>query len=215
MKKLLLILFFLPSMVLSQGVFNFPDLYNLNIDRFDTEENWGSNYNDFYPIGWSVDGKIAYLTIIEYQSGIGGFVCQFIIKNMKNDKVIDSIDFDFSDASFIKKNWHNDSLSIHYLLNKHKIQNDGFGKFNFSSSTKSFKIIFAKGNNKYKLSTFLYPDSINLIADLDYGDWDKLYYGGYFESPFEDRIAILIVRRRDGFEGEHDFGIEFYGKKLD
>ena len=212
MKKTLILLCF-PIFLFSQKTYNFPNSYDFEIERFDLEYNWGSNYANLYPVGWSNDGKIAYLSTILYPEGLGAFVSSFIIQDMKTDEIIEVVYFDeFADEINIKEEWFNNS-KIHDLLNYHKIKNEGFGEINFSSFTSSFKILFEKKSENYELSAYYGQDSSKVISYFQSDE--SMFYGGFFKSPYEERIAILIIVRSAGFEGEQDFDFNFYGKKLD
>ena len=41
-----------------------------------------------------------------------------------------------------------------------------------------------------------------------------LSFEGYFISPFEDRILIILSSYTEGFEAEEDYDLHFYGCSL-
>ena len=225
MKKLLLILLCVPLIGFSQ-IFTEPTTLNL-IDEYDPNWSPGNNLPIFGPIGWSKDGIFAYQ--MTYCAGpcldcCGNYIS---VESAKTDKQIDVIDLNSEENGSIESSWNQNQKEIDSLLLKYNIRNTGFGEFYRSNKLENFEIILKQRSNN-RCDDPVFGTSINyqvLLGNnkvgykrVTSGEIECLYTGlnfeGYFISPFEDRILIVLSAATQGYEGEKDYDLYFYGCSL-
>lgn len=198
----------------------------------------------FAPIGWSKDGKFAYITGID-GSGAGneeiGFY-RWTIQDMVTDKCLwqsehklekdmprEFIDTDDYIARF---KWVFDNMTKEY-----KTDLDKYGiSIDTGLQLSTFPLNYDNSNYKASLTDFGYeekydiPDVISkykVIVEKDgsprifseYKNKDDLYLdaqiAGYVKSPYEPRVAVALCRIQRGWEGPpHPIYFSFVGCHL-
>ncbi len=172
----------------------------------------------FYPLGFSKDGKFAYI-IIPPDEAQGFLTVNLIVQNLVNDHIIFKKKYQFDDfdnnglatnqpTNFkefilryknkieqIKKRYHIASQSPFFiscfndlkLTAKRTFQDqDGLGNF-----LSHFNL---KMHNKAGESKTIYNEAIN-------GYTLNTAIAGFFASPYEERVAIVLLNIRRGWEG--------------
>ena len=227
MKKLFLLLLCVPLISLSQ-IFTEPTTLNLIEVELD-EFGYGGNLPIFGPIGWSKDGIFAY-QMTYCDGGCGCCSNEINVVSAKTDKGIDGIHLPSDENGSIESSWNEKQKEIDKVLLKYNIRNTGFGEFYKSNKIGDFEIIFSKNiiecpddgwiygaeyENHYKL--LIGNDNIGYkkvtSGTQDCGSFG-LSFKGYFISPFEERILIVLSSYSLGYEAEEDYDLHFYGCSL-
>ena len=214
------------------------DRYSVPSRQIEYEFFWnGSNY---YPIGWSRDGNIAFREFREFD-GIGGCLDQIHIQSMVTDKVIKTIDIDEFDPEIsedwdnhcnLDQTWQRERRSILKYLNRYEIQDNSFGFMNKSkqimSNNRKYTIKLSQdlletydgynyeGQNRtsYKLKVYLDGRSKTISKGIIHAH--NIDYLGYYKSPFEERLVIVLqFQDVQGDEYSHNGGIITVGCHLD
>jgi len=230
MKKLLLLLLCIPLISLSQ-IFTEPSTLNLIDVEIDEYGGHGTNLPIFAPIGWSNDGVFAYQRV-KCDGGCGCCTNYISIASAKTDKEIGKINLLSGDWDPDESSWNENQKEIDRVLSKYNIQNTGFGEFYRSYRIDNFEIIFSKNiivcaesdyNGEYGEE---YVNHYRLLIGNDNIGYKKVTSGtqdcgsfglsfeGYFISPFEDRILIVLSSYSLGYEAEEDYDLHFYGCSL-
>ena len=174
-------------------------------------------YDTFYPIGWSQDGKFAYI-IEQADEGSGYYWFEIIIKDVVNNKVVWSWKPSESEEGNLKSTWEeNYKLFAENLNNSEIIQNKNF-------ALKSSK-------TKYKGNDYSIDIETATVTDPDFG-FEKIneitvkikspelgtkqiynkkkdqysrtlgaIISGYILSANDDRIIVILKEERVGYEG--------------
>lgn len=198
---------------------------------------------DFYPLGWSKDSKFAYIVVLANEA-LDFRRAIFRIQDMITDKVIfekkygDQNDKNALISTEFKKFLESKKSDVGHYLSKYHI-NGYDNKFHL------FPIKYEKKLIDYNLKTiheinhyfwhqqFLSRVTIDLYSNTVDGqkkiatktifdkkvDLKSLQYGamviGYLKSPFEERIAIVMIYFRRGWEGPpHTTNFELVGASL-
>lgn len=183
----------------------------------------------FFPIGWSRDGKFAYY-VEPVDEACGCYFAHLVIQDMRTDKVLweykndqsDTMDDngEMEDVDTIEKLWKKNSKLFAHKLSEHGIiasRSTLLGK-TFNSGGRRYtamaKIIKGKNPdgyeprvNKYSL-TLITPKlgSKVLFTSPDHSKdeyWFMLDTGviGALKSPYENRIAVIAMEINRGYEG--------------
>ncbi|MGY8950481.1 MAG: hypothetical protein ACKVJW_01755, partial [Flavobacteriales bacterium] len=196
----------------------------------------GSNY---YPIGWSRDGKIAFRQFTSFD-GIGGCLDEIIIQSTISDKILKTIKLDefnpeesedWDNHCDLDQTWNRERRTILKYLNRYEIEDNSFGLINTSTSIRTsdgeFKIKLSQSlleefsdetgrenSTKYKLKVYFDGDSKTISNDRITAH--NVDYLGYYKSPFENRV-IIVLQYQDSSYGEysHNGGIITIGCDLD
>lgn len=203
-------------------------------DKEGKELNIYKENNDIYILGWSKDGKMAY---IENRSieGRGGYDFYFIIIDLVEDKIT----YQF------KKQWYDNddygespqkrltfqqcikvySKEINKQLKATKIIVKPCEFQNFpakDSKGKDVKFdvkITKKETGEFNFTCMSYEiyaskdNQSKLINSVDNKRCEYVKATGYLKSPYEDRVALIIADSEYVFEGNEVF-ISFYGCNL-
>ena len=199
---------------------------------------------EVYIAGWSKDGKFAYAIQIpnEVRDTEMG---QFIIQDMVTDKIIEKIDWEFSsDESTSPKTFDIymkppiDKIS--HLIKKYHIQSSKTILAHFpiggesATNTVDAKLYMNWSNQPEMFSEeekFVDTFSLKLLKTKNYNTIKRkvlhregnmlqsryldAFVDGYIRSPFENRIAVLLVQIQRGWEGPpHVFNVKFVGASL-
>lgn len=221
---LILALAFLQVSVFAQGkLFSQPKhLLLLGENLVENEDDYNRLLREkFYPIGWSKDGKFAYLTE-PADEACGCYFAEIFIVDLRSDKVLWSGKYTSEGENKpdnLKDHWRKNQKRFSNKLNQYKIiQSKNFANLteSFTSKNDSFQVdLFSD----VKLSDDAYSSEgkveIKLISPQK-GEktlYQQVYQGENFKgimgagigtilrSPFEERIAIVLSQTQRGWEG--------------
>lgn len=175
---------------------------------------------EFYPVGWSKDGKFAYFTE-PADEACGCYFGDLIIQDMRTDKIVWSKEYRGSETKSenLKTHWRKNQKLFARKLAEYGIQP---GK-NF----RSLKLPIKTGADSIKIDFFsnaeLTEDAYNskgsvIIKLVSKQKGSKIVYqkvyngtgsdglmnaqiGAVLQSPFEPRIAVILVETKRGWEG--------------
>jgi hypothetical protein len=198
----------------------------------------------FYPVGWSKDGKLAYY-VEPGDEACGCYFAKLVIKDLKTDKVLWQFDYDSSDLQDTMKNRTPESLAalwrykrdlFNSKLREHNIVAQGRNAFSVfptmyegdqlaaelitKEATQDVQeqslgviqsaVLQLRSKRKGKKTVFeqAYKPEESLPLDM------KVL--GYLKSPFEPRVAIVMVEIWRGYEGPpHTTHTTVVGSSLD
>jgi len=197
----------------------------------------------FYPIGWSKDGKFAYYSE-PGDEACGCYFAKLVILDLVSDKTLWSFDYDSSDAegkgrkhppTTINALWRekrklfNGKLSEYGIVAQRSFNLRLFPinqagdqlttelkiKENKDEETRPYGIV-----NQATLQLISKRNGKKIILDKTYGketDPEPLEMKvlGYLKSPFEPRIAVMLIEIQRGYEGPpHTTQIKIVGSGL-
>ncbi len=174
-------------------------------------------YGKFRPIGWSGDGKLAYI-IEPADEACGCYFFELYIQDMKSDRLV--YEFKHNDngsGDNLSSVWDKNYELFKKELTKHKIIQKGSQKL----QKRDFTINKQKYTAKIKTQSKQDPDfSIELVKNTkvfiskngkekqvmdrksDKHDLlENVTLSGVIASPFEERIAIVLQEENRGYEG--------------
>jgi len=212
------------------------DRYSVPNNQIEYEFYWnGSNY---YPIGWSRDGKIAFRKYTSFD-GIGGCLDEIIVQSMITDKTLKTIKLDEFSPEYsddwdnhcdLDKTWRNERRTVLKYLNRYEIEDNSFGIINTSdrirTDDREFRIKLSQSlleeysdetgrenKTKYKLKVYFDGDSKTISNEMISAH--NVDYLGFYTSPFEDRV-VIVLQYQDISYGEysHNGGIITVGCHL-
>lgn len=190
--------------------------------------------NDIYVLGWSKDGKIAF---IENRGidGRGGHDFLFTIQDLVEDKIcyhkkIECYDFDeFSEYYVLlltlQECINNNAEELNEKLNEYSIivkpsEVQFFPLFDKERNEIKFDVnVIKKGIGKYGLTHMTYEifaiknNKYKILGRKDDVICEYILPTGYIKSPYEDRIALIVADAEHVYEGAEVF-IKFYGCNL-
>lgn len=195
----------------------------------------------FYPIGFSRDGKFAYVKE-PVDEACGCYFANIVIQDLRTDKILWELDFDqgklmdekgkMPPVDTLPRLWRNRSKLINAKLREHKIIPGSFTMLStaFESGGSSFAINSTSerkddedGNSRITRATVSISSSVLGSKSVFSADYDKdLFMNpldagviGAIKNPFEKRIAILFIQVARGYEGPpHTTGIKIVGSDL-
>ncbi|MEL7222864.1 MAG: hypothetical protein AAGJ93_16195, partial [Bacteroidota bacterium] len=177
------------------------------------------------PLGWSNDGKFAYLIEGAYEA-VNNYKLQLFIQDMETDKIVAEQSWEASkqagwteeqDVDF-QKVWATERSNFVGLIAEHQIQ-EGLGvellslPYSFKGRRYQFKNGDVKIQSDYTGSEIVSKHELVTIADglgkkrianVKFGKYDLVqatHVLGIFKSPFEDRVAVLDAAEYRGYEG--------------
>lgn len=178
-------------------------------------------YDKFYPLGWSKDGKFAYLTE-PADEATGFYFFSIQIVNLLNDKVVwewtidENHEIDHSQTN-LKKVWEENYDEFKQALNQHAIvQKEEFklGKLSFQQAGNDYKLEMQTSTEADEEFGIEFVNKINVQLVSPQLGTKKIFskqekdsfildarIEGYFASPYEDRIAVLHTQETRGYEG--------------
>lgn len=183
-------------------------------------------FQKFYPIGWSKDGKFAYV-IEPADEAAGLYFFKLKIQNMISDK--DAYLWEPEEdpeTGSIRQMWKDNQMTFANKLNEHKIipQKDiklldtefstEDGKFkvtieNTMETDPDFGFEVVKTTNIYIKSSELGAKKIYSYTEKDYNQCLGRIVQGVIKSPYEKRIAVLVKEELRGYEGPPNVVKEF------
>ena len=212
MKLLVLIIVFLNVHLLSAQEFNIPPKSDLFQYTVSTSNRPLNTFPDVRIWGWSRDGKIAY-SIEKENPGVGGQVIDFIILNLINDSVVFNLEMEgYDDTSGlyipVEALYNMHRVVISNALRTHNIaggRND-FLRFPFRrndimynsqiTGIQRLTSEFGFGNVVSRYTVLVTADNRRkVISNLNVinSETFEVYIAGYFLSPFENRILVVIA----------------------
>ncbi|MBX3281535.1 MAG: hypothetical protein KF756_03570 [Acidobacteria bacterium] len=195
----------------------------------------------FYPIGFSRDGKFAY-AYEPVDEACGCYFANIVIQDLKTDKTLWELDFDQGELmdgkgemlpiDTLPKVWKYKSKLINSKLREHKIVagNLSMVRADFDHARRSFAVSLdiERGTDDVDISRIT-KATVSLTASgigskvVFSSSYDKVLFInpldasvlGAVKSPYEDRIAILLIEVRRGYEGPpHITQIKIIGADL-
>ncbi len=173
----------------------------------------------FYPIGWSPDGKFAYITE-PADEATGFYFFNFRIQDMVTDKIVWEWKIDVQDQVMegnLQSTWDENKELFTKQLRKHKIVQQNSFQLNGSQFTENgneYKIetqINKKMNELFGLETIaqikvnLSSSALGQKTIYSMKDDESLLIdaeiGGYIKNPYEPRIAVIHYGIQRGYEG--------------
>jgi len=175
-------------------------------------------FDDFYPIGWSADGKFAYITE-PADEATGFYFFSFNIFDTHSQKIIWSWKIDEKneqEGGNIKDTWTKNYKLFKSELVKNKItQINNLELKQFPISLKNQKIQFRK-TIKYEKDKYFGFDVVSFAEfSIEKDGKKKSFYKksfpnslflnitvlGYYKNPFGNEIFTLIHAEQRGYEG--------------
>ena len=171
----------------------------------------------FYPIGWSKDGKFAYITEPADEAS-GYYLFEIVVFDAVNNKVAWSWKLPETEKGDLKSTWENNYSMFKEKLNEYKIEQNN-------------NIELKKGKTSYKgneyqivLDTKTQPDpdfGIEIIKEIkisinspelgtkqiydskadEYSMNIGAFVPGYILSPYNGKIVVLCQIEQAGYEG--------------
>jgi len=189
----------------------------------------------FYPIGWSKDGKFAYI-IEPLDEAVGMYFIKIVVQDMNSDKILWKFEYDPTsqkETGSLKETWTEKYAEIKKKFNEFQIEPIAkfeLGKSNFNIDAEKFNILVEKGKAenselngmkvyskfavKIKTSTLGAKQVFSCKEDYPSILDAKVY--GHLKSPFENRIAVLVATERMGYEGPpNTISFDIVGAGLD
>jgi hypothetical protein len=226
-----------------ETTFKNPIEVKLRVNRSDYNRNSiGGNFEveNFYPVGWSKDGKFAYY-VEPVDEACGCYFGKLVIVDLKNDMTVWQFDYTSEDDAENSKKpktlaalWAANRKLFSAKLNENKIEPQRIAR------TLPFPIIHKTDRVTANLSVERKPVSkedriygdvararVELtsrhngkktVLDEKYPEAMPLHVGmlGYLKSPLEPRVAIILVEIYRGYEGPPHVGnLKIVGAALD
>jgi len=226
-----------------ETTFKNPVAVKLTVSRRDYSRNSiGGNFEveNFYPVGWSKDGKFAYY-VEPVDEACGCYFGKLVIVDLKNDAVVWQFDYTSEDNTENSKKpqtlaalWAANRKLFSAKLNENKIEPQRIAR------VLPFPIIYKTDRMTANLSVERKPlreeDRIygdvararveltsrrngkKTVLDEKYAEAMPLYVGmlGYLKSPLEPRAAIILIEIYRGYEGPPHVGnLKIVGASLD
>lgn len=213
----------------------FPDFYGKS---FPQEE---LIVEKIYPVGWSKDGKLAYY-LEPGDEACGCYFAKLVIKDLKSDAVLWQFDYDSSELQDTMKRRTPESLPSLWRfkrelfaskLREHRIiPQRRFALLLFPAShmgdrlDADLKTTETRANQDYGiikgavLQLASQRKGRKTVFEQTYGTDEALPLDmkvlGYFKSPFEPRIAVVLIYVWRGYEGPpHVTHFQIVGASLD
>ena len=185
-------------------------------------------FQKFYPIGWSKDGKFAYV-IEPADEAAGLYFFKLRIQSMISDKILYEWELDPDEGietGSVKQMWKENQMEFAAKLNEHKIipQNDikllgtefntEEGKFKVTIENKmetdpDFGFEVVKTTNIDIKASELGTKRIYSYTEKDYNQCLGRIVQGVIKSPYEKRVAVLVKEELRGYEGPPNVVREF------
>ena len=197
----------------------------------------------FFPIGWSKDGKLAYY-VEPVDEACGCYFAHLVIKDMRTDKVLWEFKYSQDDTFDDKGNmtgpgnirdlWQKNRKQFSEKLRAHGIVASSFamlprkftsGGRTFTASLKTVKANDPDGNPRVKTHTVSLSTpklGSKVLHTAASGTGDDLWVApldadviGVLKSPYENRIAVVAIKVNRGWEGPpHTADIHIVGAEL-
>lgn len=215
MLRIFFLLFFLIICQHARLDAQLPVPHRLELPSFDNIPASRLISGGFYPIGFSQSGKFAY-AIAPADEACGCYYFEFRIQDLITDKVVYRYDYSGEKASENFKGledlWSANSAAFQAALQRNGIQQN---LSDFDSTMTSFQVKFSRrefSHPELSRTNFIRSTRVDVKkGTLGKKTVSRLFFGnmyvqdlralGYFKSPFEDRVALLVARIDRGWEG--------------
>ena len=174
-------------------------------------------YDRLYFIGWSKDGKVAYITE-PADEATGYYFFNFIILDSKTDKQLFEWKIDVDDASYegsLKQTWQNNKERFSEALNEHKIYplKADIKKFPFNVEDQTYSLSHDIEYEKHEYFPFDVVSRAEFFLQNDNQKksiFQKKYDAdlklnvkatGCILSPYSNDALLLIAEEQRGYEG--------------
>ena len=174
-------------------------------------------YDKFYPIGWSKDGKLAYITEPADEAS-GNYWFEIIILDIVNNKVVWSWKPTESEKGDIQSTWKtNYDLFKKNLAEAEIVQQTGFDLKSTKTSYKGndYEIILDSKNitdpdygidmvKECNISIVSEQLGKKLVINQKEDEYSRVIGAivpGFLMCPFDDRIVVILRKERIGYEG--------------
>jgi len=223
--------------------FKNPVAVRLRVNRRDYNRNSiGGNFEveNFYPVGWSKDGKFAYY-LEPVDEACGCYFGKLVIVDLKNDAVMWQFDYTSEDDAENSKKpktlaalWAANRKLFSSKLNENKIEPQRTVRvlpFPIIYKTDRVTPILSVERKPVSKEDPIYGNVARVRVELNsrqngrktvldekYPEAMPLYVGmlGYLKSPLEPRVAIILVEIYRGYEGPPHVGnVMIAGASLD
>ena len=220
----------------TQYKFKQNNSYSIPENHVEYEYFW--NGSDYYPIGWSRDGKIAFRKFTVFD-GIGGCLDEIVIQSMITDKILKNITLDeFNPEESedgdnhcdLERTWNRERSTVLKYLNNYEIEDNSFGIINASDRIRTNDGEFRIKLSQSLIEEFSYEtgrgNRTRYTLKVDFKGYSKTIsselisahnvdYLGYYKSPFENRIVIVLqFQDASAEEYSHNGGIITIGCDL-
>lgn len=183
-------------------------------------------FSGFYPIGWSRDGKFAYISEPPDEA-CGCYLLRVVIQDLKTDKILWSHNYVSAEpetalvkstkstaAEDLQQFWHINAKVLQKKFRQYGIQQSGpltlkTGTIADGDDKLRFHIETKKSDDDDML-TYVRLDVISqsrgkkTVYEKDRGSASGYYAAsaiGWLPSPYERRIAVVLAEVRRGWEG--------------
>lgn len=226
-----------------ETTFKNPVAVKLRVNRRDyNRQSIGGSFEveNFYPVGWSRDGKFAYY-IEPVDEACGCYFGKLVIVDLKNDTTVWQFDYTSEDDAENSKKpktlaalWAANRKLFSAKLNENRIEPQRVaGVLPFPVIYKTDRVTANLSVERKPVSKEdrIYGDVARVRVELNSGRNGKktvldekypeampLYVGmlGYLKSPLEPRVAIILVEIYRGYEGPPHVGnVKIIGATLD
>ena len=203
---------------ITESVFEERD-YDLPTQTASSTDDMELMWDKLYPIGWSKDGKFAYI-IEPVDEATGFYFITIAIQDLNSDKVLWKFEYTVKDeieGKDLATTWEEKYEEIKAKLNEYKIEQQqefqlGKAEFDVESNKFNLKVEAEKIESEdlygmevlekfaIKLSTSsLGSKEIFSEKEEDSRIVEALVVG-QFKSPYENRIAVLVSTEQVGYE---------------
>lgn len=198
----------------------YPKPANLRYFNNANEDRSKVIYHEIYPIGWSAEGKFAYIEIPPDEAA-GCQTSYFYIKDLITDNIVyttqskEYCEDDLYDV--FNRSWKSLEPKITAKLNEYHIEPTAGVEllqlpYLYNGNKYDFHLYSRMGRNEMFGIDIAEASVISLKIN---NQIDKKIYGqtygkdgpfyneviGYFKSPFENRLGVFYVTKRNGWEG--------------
>lgn len=209
-----------------------PDDYEVpgELTYFEKDENL--IHERIYPIGWSEDGDFAYVSLPPDEA-CGCLFFDVIIQNMVTDQILWHLKYnDEGEGDNLQSAWwkhKNDiikNLKENKIIPKNRIKLLNFPyTMNNTTFDKKYDIEYTVDADfgfdvvkQQKLTVIADDTKSKTIFNYTEDDYSMLLHSevlGFLKSPFEERIAIIMLNKQRGYEGPpHTVHLKFSGCSL-
>ncbi len=209
--------------------------YNLPTQVASKTDDMELIWDKFYPIGWSKDGKFAYV-IEPVDEATGFYFITIAIQDLNSDKVLWKFEYTVKDeieGKDLETTWKEKYAEIKAKLNEYKIEQQkdfqlGSTEFSVENNEFNLKVETNKTDSEYfpgmevlekfavKLSTSTLGSKEIFSEKEETGVLIDALVVGQFKSPYENRIAVLVSTEQIGYEGPPNvIAFKLVGANLD
>ena len=167
-------------------------------------------FQKFYPIGWSKDGKFAYV-IEPADEAAGLYFFKLRIQSMISDKIVYEWELDPDEGvetGSVKQMWKENQMTFAAALNEHKIIPQKDIKLlgtEFNTEEGKFKVTIENQMETDPDFGFEVVKTTNIdiraYTENDYNQCLGRIVQGVIKSPYEKRVAVLVKEELRGYEG--------------